>query len=144
MTVPHQVHREENLGRGVFSSSHARRAQRTKPPKHVFLERDGVTEISVDRLDHATPAEAVAIADGNATGRSAAGRIVTFYGWAVVTAWKADANERRVRASPKLDNPYHADIVLPDIAAEDQDEKIRHAQELADNSSWRGRPPSAD
>ena len=135
VTIFRRIRHEENLGRGVFSSSSAKRAQRTRPPKHVFLEREGVTEISVDRLDHAPPSKAVAIADGNATGRSA-----TFYGWAVVTARKADANGRRVKPSPKLDNLYHADIVLPDLAAEDQDERIRHAQELADNSSWRGRP----
>ena len=132
MTVPHRIRDGESLGRGVFSRRNVRRA---RVLYRVFLERAGVAEISVDRLDHAPPAEAVAIADGNATGRSA-----TFYGWAVVTAQKANANGRQVKASPKLDNPYHADIVLPDLSVEDQDEQIRHAQELADNSSWRERP----
>ena len=135
MTLPDRIHHAENLGRGVFSSRQAKRAQRATPPKHVFLEREGVTEISVDRLDRAPPSWVVVIADANAAGRGA-----TFYGWAVVTARKAAANGRQVQATPKPDNPYHADIVLPALAAEDQDEQIRHAQELADNASWRARP----
>ena len=77
----------------------------------------------------------VVIADKNAASRGA-----TFYGWAVVSAQKAAAGGRRVKASPKLDNPYHADIVLPDLAREDREEQIRHAQELADSSGWRERP----
>ena len=135
MTVPDQIRRDENLGRGVFSSNHAKRARREKIPVRVFLEREGVAEISVDRLDHAPRAEAVEIADSNAAAREA-----KFYGWAVILAQQADANRREARASPKLDNPYHADIVLPDSAVEDRDEQISHAQELADNSSWRERP----
>ena len=135
MTLPDRIHPAENLGRGIFSSRQAKRARRTKPPKHVFLEREGVTEISVDRLDRAPPSWVVVIADSNAAARGA-----TFYGWAVVAARKAAANGRQVQASPKPDNPYHADIVLPALAAQDQDERIRHAQELADNASWRGRP----
>lgn len=135
MTAPHQIRPSENLGRGAFSSGHAKRAQRGQVPARIFLEREGAIEISVDRLDHAPPAEAAAVADGNVAARNQ-----TFYGWAVVSAQKAAANGRRVKASPKLDNPYHADIVLPTSTAEDREEQIGHAQELADNSSWRERP----
>ena len=50
----------------------------------------------------------------------------------------AAGNGRRVVASPILDqNPYHADIVLPSVVAEDREEQKRHAQELADMSRWR-------
>lgn len=136
MTIPHQIRPSENLGRGTFSSGHAKRARRGQVPVRIFLEREGVIEISVDRLDRAPPAEAAAIADGNATTRK-----LTFYGWAVVSAQKATANGRRVKASPKPDNHYHANIVLPTSTAEDREEQIKHAQELADNSSWRERPP---
>ena len=75
---------------------------------------------------------------------NAAVRNTTFPGWAVVSAHKAAVNERRVSASPTLDNPYHADIILPNLAEEDQDEQIRHAQELADNSSWWERSTSLE
>ena len=135
MTVPNDIYHEENLGRCVYSRSEYKRARNSRIRHYVFLEKQDVIEISVDRLDHAEPAEAVAIAD-----KKAAARSVTFYGWAVVSAQRAAANERRIRASPKPDNPYHADIVLPDLAGEVRDEQIRHAQELANRSSWRERP----
>ena len=129
---------EENLGRRVFSSRNRDRARRTRAPHHVFLEREGTREISVDRLDPAPPAEAAATAVRAANNRGA-----TFYGWAVVVARNAGADGRHVRASAKPDNPYHADIVLPDLAAEDREEQKRHAQELADSSSWRERPSAS-
>lgn len=134
MTVSDQVEAQENLGRGVFSSKYRRRARRTRVPYHVFLEREGKTTISVDRLDLAPPAEAAATAVRVANDRGA-----KFYGWAVVTAQQAGASGRHVRASAQPDNPYHADIVLPDLAADDREEQQRHAQELADGSSWRER-----
>ena len=134
MTAGDDIAPEENLGRDVFSNSQARRAGRGRVLINVFLEREGEPELSVDRLDLALPREAVEIADGVAAGR---GR--TFYGWAVVDAHTAASNGRQVTASPQLDNPYHADIVLPETAAEDREEQKRHAQELADASIWRDR-----
>ena len=139
MTVSGHIGEEENLGRGVFSSKNRNRARRVRVPYHVFLEREGIIEISVDRLDPAPLAEAAA-----AAARIANDRDATFYGWAVVVARNAGANRRHVRASAKPDNPYHADIVLPDLAAEDREEQKRHAQELADSSSWRERPSASD
>lgn len=138
VTDSDQVGQEEKLGRGVFSSRHRDRARRARVPHHVFLERPGVTKISVDRLDSAPPDEAVAIADEIAAARSA-----KFHGWEVITARQAGVNGRQVRASARLHNPYHADIVLPDLAAEDREEQKRHAQELADRSSWRERSSAA-
>ncbi len=94
--------------------------------------------ISVDRLDFIKPEEAATFGDSVAVGRNA-----TFYGWAVIAAEDAGGSGRQVAATPLLDsNPYHADIILPDPAAEDRDEQLRHAQELADASHWRGRPDS--
>ena len=136
--VSDHIGEREHLGRGVFSSRHRDRARRTRVPHHVFLEREGITEISVDRVDSAPPAEASVAATRIANDRGA-----TFYGWAVVMAHKASANGRQVRASAKPNNPYHADIVLPDLAAEDREEQKRHAQELADASSWRERPSTS-
>ena len=124
----------ENLGRDIFSSGQAKRAQRGKVPVNAFLERVGEPQISVDRLDLASPGEAADIAD-----KVAAARGRTFYGWAVVTAETAASNGRQVIASPQLDNPCHADILLPDLDVEKRDEQKRHAQELADASIWRNR-----
>ena len=134
MNAPESVGSNEELGRGIFSSRNARRAAR-RVPHHVFLERPGETDISVDRLSVAPPDEAVEIADSVGKARNR-----TFYGWAVVVAEGAAGNGREVVASPILNqNPYHADIVLPRIASEDREEQKRHAQELADVSRWRNR-----
>ena len=137
MSIPDDIARTEELGRGIFSSRTARRAPR-RIPHHVFLERHGETDISVDRLSIAPQDEAIEIADdvGNARNRE-------FYGWAVVVAEDAAENGRRVVASPIMNqNPYHADIVLPSIASEDREEQKRHAQELADISRWHSRTQS--
>ncbi len=134
MTVGDDIGLGENLGRDIFSSSQARRAGRGRILINVFLEREGEPLLSVDRLDLASPGEAAEIAD-----RVAAARSRTFYGWAVVAAEAAASNDRQVIASPRLDNPYHADIVLPDPAVEDREEQKRHAQELADEAIWRDR-----
>ena len=127
----------ECLGRGVFSSRDRNRARRSRVPLNVFLEREGEARLSVDRLDVAPAVEAIEIADRVATARNR-----TFYGWAVVLSETAAASGRRAVASPQLDNPYHADIVLPDPAVEDREEQKRHAQELADGSAWRDREPA--
>jgi len=135
MTVPNNIALTEDLGRGVFSGKQAKRAQRARVSFHVFLEQEGNTEISVDRLTLAPEDQATAIA-----GKVASARIRAFYGWAVVTAAEAGDDGRRVKATPTPDNPYHADIILPDITAQDREEQKRHAQELADTSRWRERP----
>lgn len=129
--VPDDVEPHEELGRGVFSSGAARRSRRSVPHT-VFLERPDHATISVDRLSVASHAEALDHA------RSvAAQRARTFYGWAVVTAVLAASSGRRVVATPQEDNPFHADIELPDSAQEERDEQVRHARELADASRWR-------
>ena len=81
--------------------------------------------------------EAVAIADNVGAART---HSATFYGWAFLTAEEAGRNGRGAIASPFNNNPYHADIRLPELTAEDREEQKRHAQELADASRWRERP----
>ena len=131
MEVPKEVGPEERLGRGVFSYSAARRAAR-RITLNVFLERPTELELSVDRLDVAPPHEAIGIAEqvGNARGKP-------FFGWAVVETRKARTNGRRVVSSPLPgENPYHADILLPDATTDDREEQKQHAQELADSATW--------
>ena len=130
-----RVRPQEELGRGVFSSKNAKRAKRSRAPAHVFLEKLGEPKISVDRLSVAPLEEVVKIAE-----RVAGVRGASFYGWAIVAAKRIRENCREVVATPLLDNPYHADILLPDGAAEDREEQQRHAQELADASRWQNGP----
>ena len=139
MSLPQVISPNETLGRGVFSSRYARRAKNGKVPRQAFLEGRGKVKLSVDRLDFAEPEAMATLGDEVAGGRSG-GHEVTFYGWAVIAAENAGSNGRRVVPSPLPDNPYHTDIILPNSTAEDRDEQIRHAQELADASRWRERP----
>lgn len=138
MPIPQEVSPDETLGRGVFSSSAARRAPR-RITLNVFLERPTVVELSVDRLDVAPPHEAITIAEhvGNARGKP-------FFGWAVVETRQARSHGRRVVSSPLPgENPHHADIILPDAAADDREEQKQHAQELADSATWLDRSAHA-
>lgn len=124
------------LGRGVFSARRARRARNGNIDHNTFLEAVGVGEISVDRLDIATDSQMAMLGDavGRARGRD-------FQGWAVVTVGEARSHGRRVLESPRLENPYHADIVLPLGGGEDQrDEQKQHVTALAAVASWRSRP----
>lgn len=141
ITPPQYISPNETLGRGVFDSNKVDKKGKVRP--RAFLERRGEVNISVDRLDFAEPEEMATLGDRIAIGRSV-GRKVTFYGWAVITAEYAENNGRRVVATPLPDNLYHADIVLPDSTAENRDEQVRHAQELADASLWRERPDSTE
>ena len=135
MTVSGDPAPNEELGRSVFSTRHVKRARRGRIPVNAFLIQEGHTKISVDRLTIAPEKKAVSIAE-----KRAAARGHEFHGWAAVTAEDAGMSNRRVAATPQLYNSYHADIILPGLAAEDREEQKRHAQELADASGWRERP----
>ena len=135
MGIPKEVAPDESLGRGVFSQNHARRAARNRVPLNVFLEAAGKVNLSVDRLDAGPLPELTAIATD-----VGARRLRTFYGWAVVRAFRASQNGRRAVKTPPPQNPYHADIVLPEKAADEREEQKQHAQELADAAQWLPRP----
>lgn len=116
----------------MFSSRDAKRAARNKIPTSVFHEKPGVRCLSSDRLTIAPRQKAIQIAESVGEGRCPPR---SFYGWAVVVAEKAEACGRQVVASPKLDNPYHADIVLPsEVPSEDEQEQ--HALALVRNARW--------
>lgn len=143
LVVPADIPDEENLGRIVVSKGQAKYARNNNRNQiNAFLEKEGEKAISVDRIDIA-PSQDVLVANGEkvaAARKRPDGSKRTFYGWAVIIAEKARDNMRKVVSSPQKDNPYHADIILPDLAVRDREEQKGHAQELADNSTWRERP----
>lgn len=126
------------LGRGVFRSRDRDRARRGIIPHTVFLEKEEVESLSVDRLDHAPDEKMAEIGDRNAGLR---GPNRSFYGWATVTVIVASQNGRAVRATPKLDNIYHADkdLNVPQ-SIERRDLQKEHANSLASAANWRERP----
>ena len=134
---PGPVGHWEQLGRRVFTSRESRKAAKAGVPASIFTE-PGSRELSVDRLTRATDlASLVANADAAASGR---GKNRQFYGWAVASAEEVIAVGCQVAESPLPDNPYHADIVLPDAAGESADAQNQYAVALAGVSEWRPRP----
>ena len=128
----------EELGRGIFSRSHRRKAVNTGAvPYQAFLERAGERTISVDRLSHATLEEAAANARRVAEQRIP---VRNFYGWAVVSMEDVQKLGLDVAASPYPDNPYHADLVLPSSAAQNREEQEQYALDLALMANWRSAP----
>ena len=135
MTIPSDISDQEKLARGIFSKRIVKRAPR-KIPFDVFLEKKDEKTISVDRFDVAPSIDIlVEISDEMAKNRQG-----LFYGWAVITAENASDNGREVIASPQQDNPYHADIILPDAVVKEREEQKMHAQQLANNATWHERP----
>ena len=131
----------EQLGRRVFSSRESRRAANAGVPASVFTE-PGSLKLSVDRLTRALDlATLVANADAAALGRGATRQ---FYGWAVTSVDDVISIGCQVAESPLPDNPYHADIVLPDIAVESADAQNQYAVALAGISDWQPRPQPED
>lgn len=126
----------EALGRGVFSSRHADRAKRSGVPKRVFLERKGMTEISVDRLDLMSGEKAHEMARAAADKRSA-----NFYGWAVLITEIACRSNRRVTASPKPSGQAMHRLRGPTRWSKDagSTEAARARQRTVPKRAWRTR-----
>ncbi len=100
----------------------------------VFLPKKGTCDLSVDRLTAGSRAcdllERMAMHDSRR-------RHGPFQGWAFVFRDVAEENGRRVLESPTCHNPFHADIVFPEAARFANDERKRHAHELATAADWR-------
>ena len=93
--------------------------------------RGGTNELSVDRVydDNLPKVTNIAVAHDVGRGRS-------FYGWVVVTQDMAARNGRSIKASPREDNEFHADIVLPLEVVSDKEKRQQHASELATYARW--------
>ena len=132
----------EELGRRVFSRSAARKAAssgRIQPS--IFLERAGIKKLSVDRLTCAEAAVDIARLVEEA-GQSATNRPQpnTFCGWAVVNAEAVIRAGCSVEDDPLPNNRYHANIVLPESALENDEAQRGYAATLAGRAKWRGHP----
>ena len=136
-SIPSTVEGAEELGHGIYTSSEKKRAARGEIPYSVFHERVK-NEISVDRLTYAPDDVAESLGDQRAVGM---GTNRSFYGWAAIKASKAASSDRRVQASALSDgsNPYHADILLPDIVNDCKAIHEFHTQELAESACWKAR-----
>jgi hypothetical protein len=132
--LPNDIGDDETLGRAVFDSQKARRAARdgTIHPK-VFREKDGVRELSVDRMSFGNH---LPIANSHDELRQQ-----KCLGWATVASRAAKRSGRTVFADPiKPANPYHAVVLLPELGEDPRDAQHEHAVELATAAQWIERP----
>lgn len=120
----------EKIGRRIYNDRDFRRLQKGQPVPRLFKEKDGVSELSVDRLSHDSIR---AVAEVASKGSASRGGI--FWGWAALSVSEAQNSGRIVLETPFLDNPYHADIVIPLRGGDDdRDIQFAHANQLAANA----------
>ena len=118
------------VGRAVFQSSTWKKMNKGEgsAPLDLFIDRKSPVEISVFILDLASDGNLTKIGDDMAQQR---GENRKFYGWAKLSVTDARKDKRKVRATPRPENKWHADIVLPSSAETDKKERERHAIQLA-------------
>lgn len=138
--VPSTISATDRLGREEWSERSARRSFRKRAegrgkrvPVARFMPPKNRNEISVNRLDHASDAAMAEIGVRNARNLGK-----EFWGWYILTAENVEEEGCSVGPSPLLDNPYHADIILPvSPDAEDRRDAIReYAMGLAYHATF--------
>ena len=133
LVVVPPVNDRELLARAVVSNTEAKACRRGDVPASVFTYH-GQHEISVDRFDRMAPDEAVQHGKVIAWLRGSNRR---FQGWALLTRPEVVDQECSCRASPRRDNFWHADILMPVDAAVDRGLHEDRASRLARHSTWR-------
>jgi hypothetical protein len=133
--LPAEIDDCETLGRCVFDGKVHKAAQKGNFHPRVFIERDGIRDLSVDRLSFGG-LEEIATYQDRQRGRPC-------HGWAAVSAAVALQMNRQVKPDPVVpQNPYHALIVLPsaDTPEEFVARQREHGVDLAMAAHWCPRP----
>ncbi len=134
--APKNIEDDDLLGRAIFSSREAKRATVGKIRSSVFTEKLNKS-LSVDRFNFCSDKELTNIQDKNAQVRSTKEKTQrSFYGWASLKVFDARKENRKVQSTPIKENPYHADIILPEDI-ETEDDQREHAINLAESSKWK-------
>ena len=146
--LPNYINDNDKLGRAIFSRGQAQRAILENTDHKIFLVQKGEQFISIDRFFSSYLEKLTEIQDKNAQKRSEIetqkwhkGELKqenqpkrrSFYGWASLAALDARQDNRQVQPDPIRENPYHANIILPE---DTHDEYILHAKALAAKSEW--------
>lgn len=142
VSSPGPVGEWEELGRRVFSKKIARGAAANgRIRRSVFREQTGNRNLSVDRLTTAgSVGLAAVVEDAKQAAASRQQPPNTFCGWAVVTAEAVISAGCIAEDSPLPNNRYHANIVLPDSAMENEDAQWEYATNLARGATWKPCP----
>lgn len=126
---------KEEIGRAVWDSKKAKQAATGNIHWKIFREKDGVRDLSVDRVSYGGLAT-LAICHGEERTNQ------QFHGWAVVSVDRALRMGRSVQPDPIAPtNAYHALIILPEAAEQEfVDAQYEHALDLAMAARWLARP----
>jgi hypothetical protein len=87
---------QEEVGRAVWDSKKAKRAATGNIHWKIFREKDGVSDLSVDRVSHGGLAELSALHDTERSGQD-------FQGWAALAVHRASQMRRTVRSDATPD-----------------------------------------
>jgi hypothetical protein len=137
MKLPTVIIDAEQLGRALFDGKDLKNALKGKFSHRRFIERPGVVELSVDRLNFGNH-DHIARYQDQVRGSHC-------HGWAVITAHAVRSNEQDVFADPITEepkNPYHAYIQLPTAATceETQAKQYEFGLAMSLAASWTARP----
>lgn len=92
--------------------------------------------VSVNLYDRVTLEYATAQGDQRASRVQGSGGV---QGWLVISVADASRKARQVSPSPKCDNPYHVEIVIPAEHARDWEDAEVHLREFLSLSRWQNR-----
>lgn len=134
-----QIDGSERIGRGVFSSSVARklrerRALNWRKVRGLFSPASGERTVSADRLDAADCVALTALHDSNA--RARAQQPSRFHGWFACKVSAFTNRNGTVAPSPTADNPYHCDV---DAGLKDRDDVGAFLSAIPLEQRWKER-----
>lgn len=141
MGLAQTIHRRDGLWRAAYSSRVVGGVQQRSVirVKSAFMGPIAKWCRSTDRLDGVDLRTMVPRFELEAARRP---DCRGFYGWLVVTAGCIEDANCKAVASPKPDNPYHADIFFPAAHDKGSREAMKQcALDLARCSGWMDRPP---
>ena len=122
----------EQLGRCCFDSAQAGRPN----PRLRFIKRSFVDRMmSVDLLLQSDVQLLTQIHEEEGKGRTPPQR---FHGWYVFPVEVVQINNGKIEPDPTLNNPWHANVISPDIS-EDPDALEHFYGKIAANSFWQER-----
>ena len=142
--TPPPLSDDETLARAVTDTTEAKfaRINRTNPEAPSYIHPGSFTQygrnkVSVDRYTRMKIDDAVERGEEMARNR---GTNRQFHGWAILTHNDVTSIGFDAEASPEGSHFWHADILLPDDAATDQEAHNHCAADLAKVSTWLERP----
>ena len=129
------IQKNNLFGRRVFSRRAAKRCKKGRCYPTVFLIEENKNKISVDKFNVISEKSMTNIGD-----ESGINRKQSFYGWATLQESDILKDERKIELTPKIDNPCHAEIIIPLV--DEKKEKVQrtlHASHLASFAKWKGK-----